>query len=366
MIPSPDHFTIAVRCCPLFFELRPHDEDKPPLIDLPYRMVYAVASKSSVYLYDTQQKIPFGCVSNIHYARLTDLTWSSDGNILIVSSVDGFCTVITFEDSELGKVYDKPLPNYELDDKENQTKSKRTSPKSGVKRKPTEMGEIFKTEPIKIIQTDQDNSKRIIVEIPETMIATAETFESPECKTKQATPIAVRREPRSTPSAGDTPKTADTQQPSTSKSQKAKPIAIRRQPRSILSSPAIVDKSSTDQEEALDAWPIPIDTLQRSENSAFKEVKKESKKYKEPVETSTDTQNLRLIYDGDSESTLIRPTFTSNTETNSEAGSTGGEQKKIETTASEPIESNDSKNQKTPRRVQLRTISTPKSKKKLI
>lgn len=135
VIPSPDHFTIAVRCCPLFFELRPHDANKPPLIDLPYRMVYAVASKSSVYLYDTQQKMPFGCVSNIHYARLTDLTWSSDGNILIVSSVDGFCTVITFEGGELGKVYDKPLPNYELDDKENPTKSKRTSPKSGVKRK---------------------------------------------------------------------------------------------------------------------------------------------------------------------------------------------------------------------------------------
>lgn len=332
-------------------------------------MVYAVASKSSVYLYDTQQKIPFGCVSNIHYARLTDLTWSSDGNILIVSSVDGFCTVITFEDGELGKVYDKPLPNYDLDDKENPTKSKRTSPKSSSKRKPNDMGQTFKTEPIKIIQNDQDDSKRIFVEIPETIIASAETFESPECKTKQATPIAIRREPRSTPSAGGTPKTTDTQQPSTSNSQKAKPIAIRRQPRSILSSPLIVDKSSADQDEALDAWPIPIDTLQKSENSAFTEVKKEPKKSKERIETSSDTQNLRLIYDGDSESNLIRPTFTTNTETNptnSEESSTSGGQKKMESTVSEPAESSDSKNQKTPRRVQLRTISTPKSKKKLI
>lgn len=313
--------------------------------------------------------MPFGCVSNIHYARLTDLTWSSDGNILIVSSVDGFCTVITFEEGELGKVYDKPLPNYELDDKEIPTKSKRTSPKSGVKRKPTEMGETFKTEPIKIIQTDQDDLKRIIVEIPESIIATAETFESPECKTKPATPIAIRREPRSTPLPSGTPKTVDTQQPSTSKSQKAKPIAVRRQPRNILSSSAIVDKSSADQDEALDAWPIPIDTLQRSENSAFKEVKKGPKRSIEHVEISTDTQNLRLIYDGDSESILIRPTIASNTETdptNSEEGSTSGEQKKMDTTASEPVDSSDSKNQKTPRRVQLRTISTPKSKKKLI
>lgn len=314
--------------------------------------------------------MPFGCVSNIHYARLTDLTWSSDGNILIVSSIDGFCTVITFEVGELGKVYDKSLPNYELDDKENPTKSKRTSPKGGVKRKPNEMGETFKTEPIKIIQTDQDDSKRIIVEIPETIIATAETFESPECKIKQATPIAIRREPRTTPSASGTPKMTDTQQPSTSNSQKAKPIAIRRQPRSILSSSALFNKSSADQDEALDAWPIPIDTLQKSENSAFKEVKKQPKKSMEPVETSNDTQNLRLIYDGDSESALVIPTFNSNTEINpsnsDNKGSTRDEPKKTETTASEPAESNDSKNQKTPRRVQLRTISTPKSKKQLI
>lgn len=51
VIPSPDHFTIAVRCCPQVFELRPHTDGHPPLIDLPYRMVFAIASKSSIYLY---------------------------------------------------------------------------------------------------------------------------------------------------------------------------------------------------------------------------------------------------------------------------------------------------------------------------
>lgn len=313
-------------------------------------MIYAIASKSSVYLYDTQQKIPFGCISNIHYARLTDLTWSGDGNILIVSSVDGFCTVITFEDGELGKIYGKPFTAEDLEQKENQIKTKRQSPKSSSKRKPMpETGETFKVEPIKEEVID---SKRIIVEIPETIIATAESFESPEYKEKQATPIAIRREPRTNPStpSSATPKTIDK-----TNIQKPKPIAIRRQPRSILTSTTTVDKSSTDQDEALDSWPIPIDTLQKSENSAFKPMIKESKI--EKSNSGNDTQDLRLIYDGDSESALMRP------ESVSDASSTSGEQKKTET---DQVESADSKNQKTPRRVQLRTISTPKSKKKLI
>ena len=68
-------------------------------------MIFAVATKCSVYLYDTQQKLPFALISNIHYTRLTDMAWSNDGKILIVSSTDGFCSIITFADAELGEEY---------------------------------------------------------------------------------------------------------------------------------------------------------------------------------------------------------------------------------------------------------------------
>lgn len=42
---------------------------------LPYRMVYAVATQDSVFLYDTQQHTPICIVSNLHCATFTDLTW---------------------------------------------------------------------------------------------------------------------------------------------------------------------------------------------------------------------------------------------------------------------------------------------------
>ena len=38
-------------------------------------MVFAVATEDSVLLYDTQQKQPFGFITNVHYHQLSDLTW---------------------------------------------------------------------------------------------------------------------------------------------------------------------------------------------------------------------------------------------------------------------------------------------------
>lgn len=46
-----------------------------PVFALPYRIVYAVATQDSVYVYDTQQQTPLCVVSNLHFATFTDLTW---------------------------------------------------------------------------------------------------------------------------------------------------------------------------------------------------------------------------------------------------------------------------------------------------
>lgn len=104
---------------------RDEGDDKPhSVFDLPYRMVYAVATLDSVYLYDTQQAGPIAMFGNLHYAPFTDLTWcalplppslsraaltpdaprirSVDGQTLVISSQDGYCSVVAFEPGELG------------------------------------------------------------------------------------------------------------------------------------------------------------------------------------------------------------------------------------------------------------------------
>lgn len=116
-LPCPGKATLAVRCCPVYFELRPVvDTDQSAhepgmeLMDLPYRLVFAVASEDSVLLYDTQQPFPFGYVSNIHYHTLSDISWSSDGAFLAISSTDGYCSFVTFEKDELGiPLKEKPV-----------------------------------------------------------------------------------------------------------------------------------------------------------------------------------------------------------------------------------------------------------------
>nr|CAD7266685.1 unnamed protein product [Timema shepardi] len=124
-LPSPDQYTIAVRCCPLLFEL--HDGES--MFALPYRMILAVASQSSVVLYDTQQPEPFGIISNIHYTRLTDLAWSSDGRALVVSSTDGYCSIVTFTEGELGKEY---KPSKDTQESDGQTPSKSNKAEKSV------------------------------------------------------------------------------------------------------------------------------------------------------------------------------------------------------------------------------------------
>ncbi|KAL2310326.1 hypothetical protein Nmel_001974 [Mimus melanotis] len=108
-LPCPGKGTLAVRCCPVYFELRgasAEDEispkSPPALFNLPYRLVFAVASEDSVLFYDTEQSFPFGYVSNIHYHTLSDISWSSDGSFLAISSTDGYCSFVTFEEDELG------------------------------------------------------------------------------------------------------------------------------------------------------------------------------------------------------------------------------------------------------------------------
>ena len=151
-LPSKE-FSVAVRFSPVKYALRNKDasssSSKPwlrirTLFQLPYRMVYAVATRNAVAFYDTQQAEPFARVSNIHYIGLTDLTWSPDGRTLVVSSTDGFCSVVSFDEDEIGQVYedgDKENDNMEVDVDPQATKTSLVEPGAAnliaVKKKPT-------------------------------------------------------------------------------------------------------------------------------------------------------------------------------------------------------------------------------------
>ncbi len=71
------------------------------LIDLPYKLVFAIGTLDSLLIYDTQSITPRYVVTNIHYQPLTDLAWRGS-SMLAASSSDGYITFASFDKDELG------------------------------------------------------------------------------------------------------------------------------------------------------------------------------------------------------------------------------------------------------------------------
>lgn len=83
------------------------DKEKPlgSVFALPYRLLYAVACQDAVLLYDTQQAGPVAIFRGLHYAGFTDIAWSPDGQAMMLSSADGYCSIVVFDLGELGTVH---------------------------------------------------------------------------------------------------------------------------------------------------------------------------------------------------------------------------------------------------------------------
>jgi chromatin assembly factor 1 subunit B len=242
VLPSPDHFTVAARFCPLLFELR--ESKSEPVISLPYRMIFAIATKCSVYLYDTQQKLPFGLISNIHYTRLTDLTWSNDGNTLLVSSTDGYCSIVQFSDGELGKEYkeQKIQDIIAVKSAKNEPKKKKKSKKTnGIKKEDSKdksfsEGKENSDEKMEVAEqaanislTNLPESIKEIVPVDK-IIKSNDIFSPQKQLGSPATPIQVRKFPRNLDEADPSPNSSP-KASSSFKSNTPTRIEVRRQPR---------------------------------------------------------------------------------------------------------------------------------------
>lgn len=104
-----DEASVAIRFCPKLFELvqYPVTSVNPapkPLFEGTYRMVYAVVTVGSVFIYDTQHPHPLMKLAGIHYAPINDAAWTADGRVLVVCSSDGYLTFVRFQPNALGRV----------------------------------------------------------------------------------------------------------------------------------------------------------------------------------------------------------------------------------------------------------------------
>ncbi|XP_071715256.1 chromatin assembly factor 1 subunit FAS2-like [Rutidosis leptorrhynchoides] len=100
MLPGASKAVVAVRFCPRAFTLRGLSSSS--LFKLPYRLIFAVATLNSLYVYDTEGVEPIAVLAGLHYAAITDIAWSPTAKFLALSSQDGYCTLVEFENDELG------------------------------------------------------------------------------------------------------------------------------------------------------------------------------------------------------------------------------------------------------------------------
>ena len=107
-----DKAPVVVCFHPNLFQLM----DKDSLISLPYAMVFAVGTQDSVFIYRTDRNAPLVALNGMHFANITGLCWTkpSIGGpiILVISSTDGFCSSMVFENDELGTLYSYNQENH--------------------------------------------------------------------------------------------------------------------------------------------------------------------------------------------------------------------------------------------------------------
>lgn len=95
ILPIPnDQEVIAISVCPSLFPSKSSTH--------PYRMLFALITKTSIFFYDHLSQEPFAYARRIHLLSLTDGSWSRDGHLFVVSSEDGYLTFVTFTDECLG------------------------------------------------------------------------------------------------------------------------------------------------------------------------------------------------------------------------------------------------------------------------
>lgn len=51
------------------------DESAAGFFNLPHRIVFAVATLNSLYIYDTESVPPIAILAGLHYAAITDIAW---------------------------------------------------------------------------------------------------------------------------------------------------------------------------------------------------------------------------------------------------------------------------------------------------
>jgi chromatin assembly factor 1 subunit B len=100
MLPGIKSYATCIRFNPYIYKKKNNSTpEKPALLDLPYRLVFAVATVEQVLIYSTESIFPIAVIGNIHLASINDMAWDGNRKLLVASS-DGYISFVTFDQIE--------------------------------------------------------------------------------------------------------------------------------------------------------------------------------------------------------------------------------------------------------------------------
>lgn len=241
--------------------------------------MFAVATENAVLLFDTQQPFPFAYITDIHYTRLSDISWSPDGRLLMISSTDGYCTFVTFQEGELGLPYDGPI--YTFPEPVVEPAPEKVEPPPVVKPEPVDktpdvikktpkIGSIFAKVDKSEIKHDTTPRKRIT---PTTLTAPRRLCDGEGAKNVKPTVLgAVTAE-----------SAAAVEPAATQNVEKVENVAVDRTPEAVRKTPKIASMFAKMKKDDTRRRLTPI-TLSAP-----------SKPSRPPVETTTDSNSIEII-----------------------------------------------------------------------
>ena len=76
MLPGIKSYATCIRFSPHLYAKKGNTtSERPALLDLPYRMVFAVGTVEQVLIYTTECVYPLAVVGNTHFATINDFAW---------------------------------------------------------------------------------------------------------------------------------------------------------------------------------------------------------------------------------------------------------------------------------------------------
>ncbi|KAF2612400.1 hypothetical protein F2Q70_00010855 [Brassica cretica] len=195
-LPGANKPVVVVRFCPVAFKLRGSSSEEG-FFKLPYRIVFAIATLNSVYIYDTECVAPIAVLAGLHYAAITDITWSPTASYLALSSQDGYCTLVEFEDNELGEpisisVGKKPVDGEEKKHVLEKTDELMTETVPDERRKQAESNQDEEKQKPLPSKVTSEEEKQVMQTSDEVMTETKPDGEKQPLQSKVNTPVSSK------------------------------------------------------------------------------------------------------------------------------------------------------------------------------